>query len=86
MTVLSSLKFVIFIRLFRFSGHEETVGRIANEMGFSHVSLSSQTMPMVRIVPRGYTGIFFIAWEYIYNIILSYYLTIFKYVNFIWDS
>jgi hypothetical protein len=32
------------------------VGAIALELGFKHVSLSSETMPMVRIVPRGYTG------------------------------
>ena len=25
-------------------------------MGFTHVSTSSDTMPMVRIVPRGYTA------------------------------
>ena len=25
-------------------------------MGFNHVSLSSLVMPMVRIVPRGFTG------------------------------
>ena len=40
----------------RFGDHEEEVGRMAVEMGFTHVSLSSETMPMVRIVPRGYTG------------------------------
>ena len=40
----------------RYPNHEQIVGHIAREMGFTHVSLSSQTMPMVRIVPRGYTG------------------------------
>ena len=40
----------------RFDGHEREVGQIAQEMGFEHVSLSSAVMPMVRIVPRGYTG------------------------------
>ena len=29
---------------------------IAKAMGFHHVSLSSNVMPMVKIVPRGYTG------------------------------
>ena len=42
--------------LFRFSDHEVAVGHLAQEMGFTHVSLSSEIMPMVRIVPRGYTG------------------------------
>ncbi len=41
---------------FRCSAHEQMVGDIAREMGFTHVSLSSQTMPMVRVVPRGFTG------------------------------
>ena len=36
--------------------HEQNVGKIAKEMGFDHVSLSSLVMPMVRIVPRGFTG------------------------------
>lgn len=29
---------------------------LARELGFLHVSLSSETMPMVRIVPRGHTA------------------------------
>ncbi len=36
--------------------HEKIVGDLAKDMGFTHVSISSETMPMVRIVPRGYTG------------------------------
>ena len=40
----------------RYNVHEQEVGRIALEMGFTQVSLSSTIMPMVRIVPRGYTG------------------------------
>ena len=36
--------------------HEKEVGKIALEMGFEQVSLSSTIMPMVRVVPRGYTG------------------------------
>ena len=46
---------IIFMS-YRFDGHEREVGKIAQEMGFEHVSLSSAVMPMVRIVPRGYTG------------------------------
>ena len=41
---------------FRYDDHEQRVGVIAREMGFTQVSLSSDVMPMVRIVPRGYTG------------------------------
>ena len=40
----------------RYTKHEEAIEVIAREMGFSHVSLSSAVMPMVRIVQRGYTG------------------------------
>uniref|UniRef100_A0A8D1GV27 5-oxoprolinase, ATP-hydrolysing n=1 Tax=Sus scrofa TaxID=9823 RepID=A0A8D1GV27_PIG len=36
--------------------HEQQVGTLARELGFAHVSLSSETMPMVRIVPRGHTA------------------------------
>ena len=32
------------------------MGQIAVEMGFQHVSLSHEVMPMVKIVPRGYTA------------------------------
>lgn len=31
------------------------MGALAQELGFQHVSLSSSVMPMVRVVPRGYT-------------------------------
>ncbi len=42
--------------LCRYPQHEEEVGEMARKVGFSQVSISSQVMPMVRIVPRGYTG------------------------------
>ena len=32
------------------------MGALARELGFTHVSLSSEVMPMVRIVPRGHTA------------------------------
>lgn len=35
------------------SDHEEQIGKIATELGFSQVSLSSSSLPMIRIVPRG---------------------------------
>ena len=37
--------------------HEEEVGELARELGFTHISLSSAIMPMARIVPRGFTGL-----------------------------
>lgn len=32
------------------------MGALARELGFRQVSLSSEVMPMVRLVPRGYTA------------------------------
>ena len=32
--------------------HEELVGKIAQEIGFQHVSLSHQLMPMIKLIPR----------------------------------
>ncbi|CAL1530679.1 unnamed protein product [Lymnaea stagnalis] len=47
---------VVFIHSYIFSGHEEAVGKLALDMGFTNVSLSSKVMSMARIVPRGYTA------------------------------
>eukprot|EP00794_Sanderia_malayensis_P019028 gene19028-20941_t len=47
---------VVLMHSFSHNAHEKEVGRIAKEMGFEHVSLSSDVMPMIRIVPRGYTA------------------------------
>ena len=38
------------------SEHEQMVGDMATKLGFGHISLSSKVMPMVRIVPRGFTA------------------------------
>ena len=42
--------------LFRYPSHEEKVEEIAKRLGFKNISLSSRVMPMMRIVPRGYTA------------------------------
>ena len=39
-----------------FPDHEVEVGALATKMGFLHVSLSSIVMPMVKMVPRGFTA------------------------------
>ncbi|MEW5297314.1 MAG: hypothetical protein WDW36_000531 [Sanguina aurantia] len=39
-----------------FPDHELQVGRLAAEMGFTQVSLSSVVMPMVKMLPRGFTA------------------------------
>ncbi|XP_045604599.1 5-oxoprolinase [Procambarus clarkii] len=47
---------VVLIHSYMYKDHEERVGAIANELGFSHVSLSSHVIPMVKVVPRGFTA------------------------------
>ena len=47
---------VVFLHSYTYKEHEEIVGQLACDMGFTHVSLSSQVMPMIRAVPRGFTG------------------------------
>ena len=37
---------------YTYPGHEASVGRVAREMGFKHVSLSHELMPMIKLVPR----------------------------------
>jgi len=39
-----------------YPAHELLVGRIAREMGFTQVSLSSVVLPAVKMVPRGFTA------------------------------
>lgn len=36
--------------------HELEIGEIAKDLGFSHITLSHQAMPMCRLVARGYTA------------------------------
>ncbi|AFR94607.2 5-oxoprolinase [Cryptococcus neoformans C23] len=44
---------VVLAHSFTFPDHELAVGRIAEKIGFHHISLSSQLLPMIRMVPRG---------------------------------
>lgn len=37
---------------YTFPDHEALVGRLAHEIGFKHVSLSHELMPMIKLVPR----------------------------------
>ncbi|CDM26908.1 hypothetical protein CBS147339_3464 [Penicillium roqueforti] len=43
---------VCLIHGYTFPDHEALVGRIAKDIGFHHVSLSHQLMPMIKLVPR----------------------------------
>lgn len=46
---------VVFVHAYAWPDHELAVGRLAREMGFTQVSLSSQVMPMIKLVARGDT-------------------------------
>jgi 5-oxoprolinase (ATP-hydrolysing) len=46
---------VVFLHAYACPQHEEMVGNLAEQLGFTQVSLSSQVMPMVKLVSRGDT-------------------------------
>ncbi|MDM8523881.1 hydantoinase B/oxoprolinase family protein [Desulfococcaceae bacterium HSG8] len=46
---------VVFMHAYAWPEHELAVGRLAREIGFTQVSLSSEVMPMVKLVARGDT-------------------------------
>ena len=46
---------VVFLHAYAFPQHEQQVGVLAHELGFSQVSLSHEVMPMVKMVARGDT-------------------------------
>jgi 5-oxoprolinase (ATP-hydrolysing) len=46
---------VVFMHSYACPQHEQMVGELAREMGFKQISLSSEVMPMVKIVSRGDT-------------------------------
>lgn len=48
---------VCLLHAYRFGSHEELVGRIAAEVGFTHVSLSHRVAPLAKIVARGDTTV-----------------------------
>ncbi|KAJ1519393.1 hypothetical protein ONE63_004685 [Megalurothrips usitatus] len=52
---ISSLA-VVLMHSYMHKDHELAIGKLARDVGFSHVSLSHEVMPMVRIVSRGYTA------------------------------
>ncbi|MCJ8738120.1 hypothetical protein PDJAM_G00031930, partial [Pangasius djambal] len=46
---------VLLLYSYMYPDHERAVGSLARRLGFTQVSLSSEVMPMIRAVPRGYT-------------------------------
>ncbi|CAH1778849.1 unnamed protein product [Owenia fusiformis] len=47
---------VVLMHSYTYDAHERAIRDLAEKMGFTQVSLSSEVMPMVRIVPRGFTA------------------------------
>jgi 5-oxoprolinase (ATP-hydrolysing) len=48
---------VVFMHGYRFTAHEQAAARIAREVGFTQVSTSHQTSPMMKFVSRGDTTV-----------------------------
>ncbi|GAA6004515.1 hypothetical protein JCM10207_000913 [Rhodosporidiobolus poonsookiae] len=44
---------IVLVHSFTYPDHEQQIGRIAESIGFTHLSLSSSSLPMIRIVARG---------------------------------
>ena len=44
---------IVFVHSYTFPEHELLVGKLAREIGFTHVSESSRLLPMIKMVPRG---------------------------------
>src|SRR5699024_8801329 len=38
---------------YTYPDHEALVGKVAEEIGFQHVSLSHKLLPMIKLIPRG---------------------------------
>ncbi|KAF9898987.1 hypothetical protein BX616_003390 [Lobosporangium transversale] len=44
---------VCLLHSYTFVDHEQAIGALAEKIGFTHVSLSSAILPMIKMVPRG---------------------------------
>jgi 5-oxoprolinase (ATP-hydrolysing) len=45
---------VVLLHSYTFPDHEIAVGKIAKEIGFTQISLSSQLLPMIKTISRGH--------------------------------
>jgi len=48
---------VVLMHGYRFTQHEEAIGRIAQEVGFTQISISNKVSPMMKLVSRGDTTV-----------------------------
>ena len=44
---------IVFVHSYTYPVHELLVGRLARDVGFEQISISSQLIPMIKMVPRG---------------------------------
>ncbi|PPR05011.1 hypothetical protein CVT24_010204 [Panaeolus cyanescens] len=44
---------IVLVHSYTYPNHENIVGKIARDVGFTHVSESAQLLPMIKMVPRG---------------------------------
>ena len=44
---------IVLAHSYTFKDHEKKVGELASKIGFTHVGVSSDLMPMIKMVPRG---------------------------------
>lgn len=44
---------IILVHSYTFPDHENQIGKLAREIGFTQVSESSRLLPMIKMVPRG---------------------------------
>ncbi|XP_054168710.1 5-oxoprolinase-like [Oppia nitens] len=47
---------VVLLHSYTFPKHEELVEKVAKDIGFTQITLSSHVIPMVKVVPRGLTA------------------------------
>jgi 5-oxoprolinase (ATP-hydrolysing) len=48
---------VVCLHGYRFAGHEQRIGQIARQIGFTQISLSHETSPLMKLVSRGDTTV-----------------------------
>lgn len=46
---------IVLLHSYTFAQHEKKVAALAQQLGFTQISLSSEIMPMIKAVPRGFT-------------------------------
>ena len=48
---------VVCLHSHRFPGHEQRIGALAERLGFTQISLSSEVSPLLKLIPRGDTTV-----------------------------